>query len=1077
MTGNNLRPDIRITQVFTPQAPIVLPATLPVVLVGVNRKFNVRVPIGGANWQGSDVTSWTEDFPTTGAGAFLGGTVEPTSALDRLRPRVHISNSYGVAELTDVSFNLAATPPNFTVDAGADAEFSLTTGASGAYAVNASSPAVGTFSDDDGDFVADKVRAGDKIYVNGVATYQVVTGGLISDTELLVTRLDKGPSTVGNTETTKFVLTPEDTNDVRRLVVSSSSFEEAGGFVANGVRVNDLVRVDHWDTSLGGAGVRFTYVGESEGTLVNSQVVLSDERVVTYPGSEQQRAWNNSTTVGSVVFLLNEENDFYPAFYATSSPSSSVVTQIFKDYASGGLLAEADEDVGAVFKAYDYARRLSPSATGSFTLATDGVRSFTDSSPKLTGIQINDHIAIKDTDGVYRPVFRVMESPSAGTFEVEQFTDSLVNVAYSASNVEYVVLNPGTSYSSFLGAGIGKTADHITTIDGGAAPTVGSHTLSGDERKFTASGAGFSPGNVSEGDLIFSDSGVLAFVVTHVHSSGSSLAVKLHEYSGLVLGSGDTVSPFGYSIREDGNRSDFRVRRVLSATELEISALSTTPNVIPGTKLVRGGIYFQTPVNAAADTYGSNPVLVMAPDSSASISYEARKTVSGADLEGQLHLTYTEVRDDRPTPTEVDVNSYEDILGPAVPDNPLGLAAQIALANTDTPIVTMQVATDDTAGWLDAFDAIKVDTVYSVVPLTQDESILSLARTHVVTESQPDNKRERILYQSAEFPRTEIVFSRTTEEVTIERDGAGVTLIKIVGEDFSTDLAPTNTFEGVAFNGTEEVEFSGSVQDVDYTGDTELTVLLTSTNIPANTAALSVVSLIISTRLLTDAQLRDTIANYATNLGNRRVRNLYPDNIRVNFTDTTSTTNGIYGGGEITNFEEGGFYMCAMEAAKRANYGPAKPLTRTPGTGIFSIVDPFEKKPAFQDTMINAGIYYMEQPNGQGSDVQAIRALSTDTTDLVFAEDSVTTQVDNFARLLRRQLRPLVGPYILDEAFFTLISTQQQAVVNLLLANKEMKTIKLNGISEDPDVADTFRMDYTVQPYYSGARGEITIYV
>lgn len=1080
MTGNNLRPDIRITQVFTPQAPVVLPAALPVVLVGVNRKFNVRVPVGTSGWVGSDASSWTEDFPLTGSGAFLGGTVEPVTAVARLQPKVYISGTYGVAEIQDITYDLAATPPNFTVAAGADAEFLMSAGTSGAYAVNTSSPSEGTFSDDDGDFIADKVRAGDKIYVGGVATYEVLTNGLVSDTELLVTRVDKGPSTAGNTETTKFVLTPEDANDVRRLVVNSTSFSEANGFIANGVRANDLVRLDHWETAVGGAGAIFTYVGESEGSTVNSQVVLSDERVITYPGTEQARAWNNSTQVGGVTFLLNDLNEFYPAFYNTSSPSAPATTQIVKDYISTALLPEADEDAGAVFLSYDYARRRSPSATGSFTAELDGLRVFTDSSPKLVGLQINDHIAIKDTDGIYRPVFVITESPTNGSFEVEQFTESLINVNYSASNVEYVILNPGTAYSSFLGAGVGKTADHIVNIDGNAAPTIGAYTLSGDERKFTAAGASFSTSTVTEGDLVFSDSGVLAYVVTFAPSpsaAGTSIAVKLHDYSGFVLGSGDTVSPFGYSIRQDGNRADFRVRRVVSATELEVAALTTTPNTIPGTKLVKGGIYFQTPVNAVANTYGSNPALVIAPDSSSSLSYEIKKTVSGSDLEGQLLLSYTEVRNDQPTMVEVNSGNYADLLGPAVPDNPLSLAAQIATANTDTPVMAMQVATDDTAGWTDALDAIKVDTVYSIVPLTQEAAVLSLARTHVNTESQPDNKRERILYQSALFPRSTTVFTLVDEEVTIERSVSGVTTLKIVGEDFSTVLAPTNTVEGIAFNGTEEIAFSGTVQDVDYTGDTELVVLLTSTTIAANTPALAVVSLTINTRLLTDAQLRDTVANYATNLANRRVRNLYPDNVTLNFTDTTSATNGVYGSGEVSNYAAGGFYMCAMEAAKRANYGPAKPLTRTPGTGIYSIVDPFAKKPAFQDTMINAGIYYMEQPNGLGTDVQAIRALSTDTTDLVFAEDSVTTQIDNFARLLRRQLRPLVGPYILDEAFFVIISTQQQAVINAVLGAKHMKAVQLNGISEDPDIADTFRMDYSVQPYYSGARGEITIYI
>jgi hypothetical protein len=48
--------------------------------------------------------------------------------------------------------------------------------------------------------------------------------------------------------------------------------------------------------------------------------------------------------------------------------------------------------------------------------------------------------------------------------------------------------------------------------------------------------------------------------------------------------------------------------------------------------------------------------------------------------------------------------------------------------------------------------------------------------------------------------------------------------------------------------------------------------------------------------------------------------------------------------------------------------------------------------------------------------------------------------------------------------------------VTRTLNEKQLKSIKLLEISESPDTADTFLMKYEVAPYFSGARGIITLF-
>lgn len=1083
MSTNNLRPDLKIKQEFTPVTPNVPTSRLPVLLIGVNRHFEYKTATSLTDWNAGSQAAGVE-FPN-----WLGGAVDASDAtLEAVRPHIYVQNDLGIAEITDVTWHLGTTPPTFDIAAGADAIFSLTSGTTGAFAVDSTDPTLGAFTDVNADFVATEAAAGDSVYINGVATYQVYTNGLVSDEELTVRRLDKGPSTAGTTEATKILISAEDTNDVRTLTVYSDSFEAAGGFTGTGVKVNDLVRLDNWDVVSNGfgAGIKYTYTGEDSGTTESTHLIASTERKVTFPSAPSRAAspWNNTIHRGTVFFVLNTVGDLVPSFYATTSPKASV-KQWVKNYASSSLLAEADEDNGAVYRAYKYlpVAAVSPRSTGVFTAQdVDGYRSFSDaSSATLDHAAIGQHIAIPDSDGVYRPVFAVA-SPGT-TLKVTQFSDELMLTDSGATNVTYVLLSPGTP-DQFLGGTLSETTAHIVS-EGGTAAVLSPYTLSGAERAFTVAGATFSPLNAPMGSMLFTDRGYLLGYVSYVDSPGAAsdtLALVTHEYAGISLGAGETMSNVGYSIRQGGKRADFRVRRIVNSISLEIVELSSTPNPITGTTQIKGAIYFQTPTAVTTGTHhhddvvteaGTDPVLVIAPDSSGSLSYEIKKTRSGSNLEGDILLTYSEIRNDDLTIQEVNANTYSDVLGDAVPANPLGMAAAIVAQNTPTEFYALQVETDDVSGWTAAFNAAKSATVYSIVPLTQSEAILTLARNHVTSESSEDNKRERILYQSSKFYRTvERTAKLSTETVTVTRTAGGVQTIASDRDLSLEGVIVSDVISGVAFDGTTQTEFTGVITNVTVSGGTVLTVLPDG-NIPKSTSGLAIISYTIDSKYLTDTAFRDAIAAYPGNLANRRVRNIFPYTLKLSFTDTV----GIYDGGAITDYEDGAHYQCAMEGSKRAKYGPVKPLTKTEGAGIQAIIDPFEGNNEYQDVIINAGHYYVEQPNGENSGVMAIRAITTDVTDLVFLEDCVTTQIDSFARKLRQQLKPLLGPYILDEGFFVMLSAQQAAVVKETIDNKEMKTIELVSILEDPNTPDTFQMVYAVEPYFSAARGEITIFV
>lgn len=1086
----NLRPDLIIKQEFV-NAPANAPSTsLPVLLIGLNRELHYREA-------STDLDDWSGEIAASGYvfPGWSGGKIEASEA--PLSPKVYVSNEYGVAQIEDVTFNLAAATPTFSIAAGAEATFEVATGTSGIFAVNTTDQTRSTFTNTNADFVVNRVSDNDVILVNGIPTFKVQSNGLVSDTELTVFRVDKGSAYVGPAEASKILLTAEDSDDIRTLSVLSQGFADIGGFTTTGVSVGNLVWIDHWEVRSEGAGILYTAIGESTATLDLSPgsdyALTSSDRLVTLPsgsaGSYTTAYFSPEAADGTVFFTQNDSYQFAPAFYAlTAKDVADDVYVAVRDFSNNHLLPAQDADFGVAFRVYDYIPRSGTNFNGldgqyTAVLTSPGYREFSVVGNFATSaVSPGDHVFIRGEDSIFKPMFEVIgvgniESPGGtsdndGTLVVKALP-GLVPDEYFASNIDYRISKPA-SVISFTGASF--TAKGVATSVTTASGTV---TCEATERLFIQSGKNFGGDGVVPGDLIFSDTGFLAFIVKHVGTSGSAttLVVEDHPNSAFTLGSTTTSSAFGYSIRKS-SRSDFRVKQVVDSTTLRVTQLATSVNVVPGTKAVKGAIFFQNGISPSSSPFGvgSDPALVTVGDSLAAVGYTVEKTLSGADLTGAISVSYAEILDaDLGSFIRVTADTYANLLGAAVPGNPLALAAKIATQNTATEVYCLQVAENTTDGWSDALEAAKSESVYSIVPLTQNDTYLTAAQTHVTTSSLPDNKLERILYQSKVFSRqTEKTASQAGDEAVVTTTSGGAQTV-IVQRDLSDDVIIGDEFTGTAYNGATETEFGGRITNIVVSGDQTTLTLVNDGSIDNGTTALSVVSWSISSKLLSDSEFKTLIAAYPTTLQNRRIRNVFPFNIGVTFTDST----GFYGtvDTDIQNYTVGGFYMCAMEAAKRAEYGPAKPLTNVTGSGIYSIDDPFKKSRTSQDTILNAGTYYMHQPGGVGTAVSTIRALTTDVTTFNFLEDIVTTQVDSFARKLRSAIRPILGSYVLDEGFFTVISTIAQGVRDSVIDAREMKYIQLTKITEDPDVPDSFLMDFQVTPFLSASRGTITIYI
>lgn len=1207
--ATGLRPDLIVHQVFRTAQPVVPASSLPAVLVGVQRQLVYRTLTGTfVGGQDNGDYAFPELIPAS--------AVEPTAATDAvLRPKVYLSNEYGVADITDdatfFDLNNPATTPYFTLASGAEAEFEIATGATGAY-----DSTTGKFVDANADFLERLVGAGDTIRVGGFDAFSV--GALDSDDQLTVTRISHGPDDAYVTLGRKNAL------GVRTLTYRGSvgGTNPFAGFVAGGTKVGELVTLDGWDpkTEIGGLsyeakdvdGIRTVAFTDALNALANAAV----GNVITV---------TNTAGVATPAFLLRTKAD------SDNGSVLDLTNQIPATQAVGTVQGEVFDAPARAFKlwnifgtALNNAPLKAASATGVASTPTDDVRTFTDagvgdfdalSTPVAAGdwlvgfaattttatasIALNGSTIVRAdsgsflADGFAADMYLIVpNATTAGNRVVKRVTDVTattitVDSAWSGNDANAALtiygldqmfpmftivssagtvltvreLTPGILPDAPLtalryailrpvaiSAGESGFADVSTQTDDGSAAGDVVTDLTTGERYLTWPVAFTALNKPVAGDYVYSDEGVLLFTVTRALvsvdeevdfvASGSKI-IAATSWVARGVGVGDRLTV--YSAADAGNNTTFTVASfattsVANDTIVAVEAVADETNDVVTFHSVFVRVHAQAgfPVPAAdvltdvglqlrgqdqaaysvvrvlsdtqigvrhvvagdevadVETYGMTVAVTVGAEL-ANLAYTVHKAVTGAALTGDVLVTYAARRTDHLDElVEVTQETVTALAGPAVPANPVGLAALNAVNNTGVPVLFQQVAADSPAGWAAALASIKTPQVYVVAPLTQDEARLAEFRAHVATESQPENKRERILFQAHRFETQETL-------KTLDVAGGESALLTYYGSPLTQTLVVETTSGlvglGVKAGGAVEGAWTGYVPGsgiisgtlsarivgVTESGGTTTLSLLPDTSIdPTGAGGVAMTTLLIKTKALSAQQLRDAVAAYPATINDRRVRNISPDRALITFTDDTNPNDeasGFYGGGTVTDYEIGGWYMAAIIAAQRSGLSPSTPLTKRPVSGVQKLVNPFGTNLSDNDTVLDGGNYLLTQNGGANSGVEAVRAISTSTSDLNFLEESVAPQIDNFARKLRRQITPMLGSTLLDESFFDLFSTVQSAVVKDVIDNRELRFVELIEVREDDTRADRFFASYNVRPFFAANNGDITIFI
>ena len=1061
MALSGLRPDITVFQIFQTQAPIVPATNLPVGLIGLNRQFEWR---GNAGTFVGGQPAQRYLFPNLSPGATVeqpGAVLDVTEFPDVLEPHVYVSNSYGLGEVVspDLSYDFVVSPPHFDIAPGASVVFTIVEGDDGSF-----SAVTNYFTDAEEDFIDAEVATADVIEVlhsdgSYYPTFDVVN--IISDSQLDVLRRNKAVTPL----IPNAALGAEDAFGFRLLTDSNQQFEQ------NGVDVGDLCTIDGWDTIISVLGGNYGVAGTGSGGP-NSR---------TFGDSNALFITAGPVAPGDCIFSADALGDWVPFFYVSAAPVSEVLLDDVENIVTvpvpnPALAASAS---GVPYSVIRYAApKIIDAGVAVSSLVgeydADGVAAWGQPAPPAgqrifhdatanflaTPIAIGDEIIIDNLAGappyygIGNPaIFIVQGVPSATELVVSQHdsTDPLPTAtSINPSFVSYEIRTPATV--------TGNTAGDYLAEGAGTAPV--------GEREVNAGATDFVTAGVSVGDWIQDVvTGTTLFVVTAVHPG--AVVGRLHVQN-IVAGSPPPTSSntrFAFNVL-DQNAAVLEVISVDSDTQLTVkNQLSATPGSI-----AYNGVFIDS---------------VTFPDTGQDINYRIKKTVTGSALEGDVLCTYAAKRNDLLNQrVPIDDNNFEAILGSPVPGNDLALAAQTLFSVLGASAYAIQVTDDTLADWTDGLTVAESDEIYIPIVLTQREDILALLRTHVEEMSEPQEKRERITY----FSHKEVVQTTRTSEslgdsLTYNKTASGITTIVSTTRDLSNyGVIVGDVFNGTLNDGTTDYPLTNvriiSVQaSTPASGQSTMRIVADAT-VPAPSSG--TVSLWdVKSKNLTLLERANQQAAYTQSIPDRRFRNIWPDTIQMRFTDETAGENATTGffGGQDQIATLGAHFLTVIEAGKRSNENPKQPLTGFKRGSVYRILDPMGDIESYQDIIIDGGNYYMKH-DGDDLEPYAIRALSTNVTDIYRAEDNVAVQVDSFARKLRTQLKPFLGPFVIDEPFFDLVSNNFEAVrKDVVEKNKEMRDVVLLGIEEDEDRPDTFIIRCEVTPYISAAEGEIYIYI
>lgn len=387
----------------------------------------------------------------------------------------------------------------------------------------------------------------------------------------------------------------------------------------------------------------------------------------------------------------------------------------------------------------------------------------------------------------------------------------------------------------------------------------------------------------------------------------------------------------------------------------------------------------------------------------------------GDVVSADIHIAYSALRTDLKS-TILDFASLADIkgaLGDVTDANPLGLACVLALANTRTSIKAIAVGSNDLAGYVDAMGVSEAIRLYAIVPLTQDQSILSSFATSVQQWSTPANASWRTLLANTKIPDeiTVGLYSASFQNINGGNNTINDTtnVLDSSNSTFITDGVTPGDIVNVTLNGVVD---RYTVQQV----ITNTQLLIDGTH--ANESGFS----FYVSRPLSKLQKAAYIASVSGTFKSNRVIHIQPDTVGININGTIKYLPG--------------YYLCAAVGGLTAGLPVQQGFTNIGVAGIADLkFSNFYFTKSQLSTISAAGTFLYVQ-EAAGTIPYCRHQLTTDLSDLNYREYSLVKNWDFLAYSYYDTVKSFIGTWNITADTLDVIKHSINAQSELLKAKK-----------------------------------------
>lgn len=413
-------------------------------------------------------------------------------------------------------------------------------------------------------------------------------------------------------------------------------------------------------------------------------------------------------------------------------------------------------------------------------------------------------------------------------------------------------------------------------------------------------------------------------------------------------------------------------------------------------------------------------------------------------MEGDMYVAYREQLLDESLEV-IDARSEyaAEFAGLAVPENPMGMWYRLALTAGGTAFYMMSVAEDTDAGYERAVAlAGKYEELYAIVCFRQTAAVQAAVSAVIDKYAAPE---------IAQFKRGWFTPLTTQVSTYYEKNDDGSIILGTIHDSELTLEAPGNAVSGGVRAGdtvTVVNSFNAVTDSYETKSYTVARVVDSSTVALTNAADVDMMSQVVFSRQMTNAQYANAMAAEARSWNNYRINLVWASSINaLGYTDIDLA------------------YLPGILAALRAASAPHAPLSDVTVPGI-TITDVEKFTDSEYEAMNDGGVWIVA--NDSFGNAITYHQITTRTDGTIAEEDSVVSNADSIVREFRFGLHEFRGNANVTDALLAQMRANIYAIADQIMGRTyaaqygpQMTAFEIVSLEEDPanntGIIGTFR--------------------